>query len=64
MARATLPISIEAKAVGRGSGTCRVQLDHADLPHGEKPTEDDLIHAIAHTTITGESPPRVSNARP
>lgn len=59
----TLTLSIEAEAVGRGKGTCRVSLDHADLPHGEGASEENLIHAVANTTITGEGPPRVGSAR-
>ena len=60
----TLALTIEAKAVDQGSGMCRLLLDHADLPHGEKPSEDDLIHAVGHTTITGARRPRVSSTRP
>lgn len=58
----SVTLSIEAKAKSRGSGMCRIQLDHAALPHGPQASPDDLIHAVAHTTITGESPARTANA--
>lgn len=60
----TLNLTIRAKAVGRGSGTCRVQLGHAALPKGEKPSDDDLLHGIATTTITGDGPARAADAQP